>query len=252
MSRISSRSFAVNSDQQQQIEIAAIQLPLGQSVTVGQTIHDDLNCNANMQQGDADVDATNKLHCQSSDADEFAVNANMQQGDQDIDSLNKLYVQSDVHDEFLVNANMQQGDQDVDGLNKLHVQSDLRSMFLVDATLQIAGSDVGPSNKVPVELSAGVSGSQGNLNNSSGVVSGNNSTAVNVNAAVHNIFGNTTDTANDINIQVSEDNSNYYDVDFSIFPQMSGNFQSTLEAPAKYIRLKYNGTATVTATVLSS
>ena len=252
MSRISSRSFAVNSDQQQQIELKAVSLASGQSIPVSQSTPDDLNCNANMQQGDIDVGSANKLYVQNDIRNDFKTDANIQQGGADVDSLNKLYVQSNTHDDFSVNANMQQGDVDVDGLNKLHVQSDQRGMFLVDATLQIAGADVSSSNKVPVELSAGVSGTQANLDSSSSVVSGNNSTAVNVNAAIHNIFGNTTDTANDIAIQISADNTNYYDVDFSIFPQSSGNFQSTLEAPAKYIRLKYNGTATVTATVLSS
>lgn len=252
MSRISSRSFAVNSNQQQQIELSGIVLPIGQSMKVSQDDANDLKCDANMQQGDADISSSNKLYVQSNTAGDFKADANMQQGDVDVGVSNKLHCQSTAADAFLVNANVQQLDADVSSSNKLHVQSDARANFATNATLQIAGSDVSNSNKVPVELSAGVSGSQANLNSSSSVSNGSNSTAVNVNAAVHNIFGNTTDTANDINIQVSEDNSNYYDVDFSIFPQMSGNFQSTLEAPAKYIRLKYNGTATVTATVLSS
>lgn len=252
MSRISSRSFAVNSDQQQQIEISSISLSGGDSMVVSQLTHDNLNCNANMQQGDSDITSSNKLHVQSTSADEFKADANMQQANSDISVSNKLHVQSTAADAFLVNANVQQLDSDISSSNKLHVQSDARANFAVNATMQVGGTDVSNSNKVPVELSAGVSGTQGNLSNSASVSNGSNSTAVNVNAAVHNIFGNTTDTANDINIQVSEDNTNYYDVDFSIFPQSSGNFQSTLEAPAKYIRLKYNGTATVTATVLSS
>ena len=252
MSRISSRSFAVNSNQQQLIELSAVNLGLGNSVPVSNANPDDLNCNANMQQGDTDIDSSNKLHVQSTSADEFKTDSNIQQANSDVSVSNKLHVQSTAADAFLVNANVQQLDSDISSSNKLHVQSDARANFAVNATMQVGGSDVSNSNKVPVELSSGVSGTQANLNSSSSVVSGDNSTAVNVNAAVHNIFGNTTDTANDINIQVSEDNTNYYDVDFSIFPQSSGNFQTTLEAPAKYIRLKYNGTATVTATVLSS
>ena len=61
MSRISSRSFAVNSDLEQKIEVSSISLSGGDSMTVSQATHDNLNCNANIQQGDADVSSSNKL-----------------------------------------------------------------------------------------------------------------------------------------------------------------------------------------------
>lgn len=252
MSRISSRSFAVNSDQQQQIEVSSVSLGAGQTMPVSQASHDNLNANANVQQGNSDVSSSNKLYVQSNTAGDFKTDANLQQGDIDVGSSNKLHCQSSAADDFAVNANVQQGDSDVSSSNKLHVQSSLRSEFAVNASLQIAGSDVSSSNKVPVSFSAGVEGSQGNLDSASSVVTGDTSTAVNVDATVHNIMGNTTDTSNDIDIQLSEDNTNYYSVNYSIFPNSSGDFQQTLEAPAKYLRLKYNGSATVTATVLSS
>ena len=252
MSRISSRSFAVNSDLEQKIEVSSISLSGGDSMTVSQATHDNLNCNANIQQGDADVSSSNKLYVQNNTAGDFKADANIQQGDADVSVSNKLHCQSTAADAFLVNANVQQGDADVSGSNKLHVQSDARANFAVNATMQVGGTDVSGSNKVPVELSTGVSGTQANLNSASSVSNGTFSTAVNVNARVHNIFGNTTDTTNDIEIHVSEDNTNYYPLDYSIFPPSSGNFQQTVDAPAKYLKLKYLGTATVTATVLSS
>ena len=252
MSRISSRSFAVNADQQQKIEISAVSLSGGQSMDVSQATHDNLNCNANIQQGDSDVSVSNKLYVQNNTADDFKADANMQQGDADVSVSNKLHCQSTSADAFLVNANVQQLDADVSSSNKLHVQSDARANFAVNATMQVGGSDVSGSNKVPVELSTGVSGSNANLSNAQSVTSGTFSNAVNVNARVHNIMGTTTDTANDIEIQLSEDNTNYFKVDYTIFPDSSGNFQQTLDAPAKYLKLKYKGTATVTATVLSS
>lgn len=252
MSRISSRSFAVNSDQQQQIEIKAVSLSGGQSMTVSQATHDNLNCNSNVQQGDADISSSNKLYVQSNTAGDFKADANLQQGDVDVGASNKLHCQSTAADAFLVNANVQQLDADVSSSNKLHVQSDARANFATNANLQISGVDVSASNKVPVSLTGGgVSGSQGNLNSGSSVSNGSVSTAVNVNAGVHTIMGNTTDVANDIEIEISEDNSNYYPMDFSIFPPASGNFQTTVDSPTKYLRLKYKGTATVTATVMS-
>lgn len=252
MSKISSRSFAVNADQQQKIELSSVVLGIGQTMPVSQATHDNLNCNSNVQQGDADVSSSNKLYVQSNTAGDFKADANMQQGDADVGVSNKLHCQSTAADAFLVNANMQQSDADVSSSNKLHVQSDARGNFATNASLQIGGVDVSASNKVPVSLTGGgVSGTQANLNNASSVVSGDTSTAVNVNASVHNIMGSTTNTADDIEIQVSEDNTNYYPVDFTIFPPMSGNFQQTVECPAKYLRLKYNGSGTVTATVLS-
>jgi hypothetical protein len=252
MSRVSSRSFAVNSDLQQQVELKSVVLGIGQSMPVSQATHDNLNCNANVQQGDADVSSSNKLYVQSNTAGDFKADANIQQGDADVGVSNKLHCQSTAADAFLVNANVQQLDADVSSSNKLHVQSDARANFATNANLQISGVDVSASNKVPVSLTGGgVSGSQGNLNSSSSVTSGSTSTAVNVNAGVHTIVGNTTDTSNDIEIQISEDNTNYYPMNYSIFPPSSGNFQATVDSPTKYLRLKYNGTATVTATVMS-
>ena len=64
------------------------------------------------------------------------------------------------------------------------------------------------------------------------------------------IFGTTTDTANNIEIHVSQDNSTYYKYGNSdLYPASDGSFSGFLEAPFKYIKLKYLGNATVTAII---
>jgi hypothetical protein len=176
----------------------------------------------------------------------------MQQGDLDVSGSNKLHTQSTAADDFLVNANVQQGDADVGSGNKLHVQSTLADDFAVNANLQVGDSDVSSTNRVPVNATHDVQGSQGNLNSASSVTSGTTSTAIDVaESKSQAIYGETTDLINSIDIEVSADNTNYYPINYSIYPDSStGNFYQKLDNnPVKYIRLKYNGTATVTATL---
>lgn len=248
MSRISSHSFKVNANQEQIVDVGTFTA----NVTVEQPDHDKLNTNANVQQGDIDVGSGNKLYVQSNTASDFLVDANVQQGDLDVSGSNKLHTQSTLADDFLVNANVQQGDSDVSISNKLHAQSTSADDFLVNANLQVGDSDVSNTNRVPVNATHDVQGSQGNMNSSSAVISGDFSTAIDVaESKSQAIYGNTTDTINSIDIQVSADNTNYYPINFQIYPDSSsGDFYQKLDNNAvKYIRLKYNGTATVTATL---
>lgn len=248
MSRISSHSFKVNANQEQIVDVGTFTA----NVTVEQPIHNQLNCNANMQQGDTDVGSGNKLYVQSNLAGDFLVDANMQQGDSDVSASNKLHTQSTAADDFLVNANVQQGDADVSGSNKLHVQSSSADDFAVNANLQVGDADVSTTNRVPVNATHDVQGSQGNLDSASSVSNGSTSTAIDVSESKNQaIYGNTTDLINRIDIEVSANNSNYYPITFSIYPDSStGDFYQKLDNNAvKYIRLKYNGTATVTATL---
>jgi hypothetical protein len=219
MSRISSHSFKVNANQEQIVDVGTFTA----NVTVEQPIHNQLNCNANVQQGDIDVG-----------------------------SSNKLYVQSNTAGDFLVDANMQQGDADVSGSNKLHVQSSSADDFAVNANLQVGDSDVSSTNRVPVNSTHDVQGSQGNMNSASSVSPGSTSNAIDVSESKNQaIYGNTTDLTNYIDIEVSADNTNYYPITFQIYPDSStGNFYQKLDNNAvKHIRLKYSGTATVTATL---
>ena len=67
------------------------------------------------------------------------------------------------------------------------------------------------------------------------------------------IFGTTTDTSNNIDIQVSADGVTYYKLgQYSIFPSSDQSFSLLLDSPFGYIKLKYNGTATVTAIISGS
>tara|TARA_S200002703_G_scaffold156199_2_gene161373 strand:- start:1674 stop:2351 length:678 start_codon:yes stop_codon:yes gene_type:complete len=95
-------------------------------------------------------------------------------------------------------------------------------------------------------------GSQGNLENAGEVVDGDTSTAIDTsNHTLLTCFGNTTDTANAITPQISADGTNYYPLDFDIYPNADGDFyQSFPNITVNNFRLKFNGTATVTATLL--
>ena len=65
------------------------------------------------------------------------------------------------------------------------------------------------------------------------------------------IFGTTTDFSSNIDVHVSDDNSTYYKFgQFSIYPDSQGNFAMMLDSPFKFIKLRYNGTATVTALIV--
>lgn len=119
------------------------------------------------------------------------------------------------------------------------------------ATYRRLNCSTGGNLKVESELE-NHSGSQGNLDNSSSVISGDFSTAIDTsNHTLLTLFGNTTDTTNGIVPQVSADGTNYYPAGFEIFPDSNGDFyQNFPNVTANNFRLKYQGTATVTATLL--
>ena len=67
------------------------------------------------------------------------------------------------------------------------------------------------------------------------------------------IVGTTTDMSNNIDIWVSNDNLTFYKYgNQSMFPDSSGNFGVALDCPFKYIKVKFNGAAAVTALVMGS
>ena len=98
------------------------------------------------------------------------------------------------------------------------------------------------------------SGSEGNLSNSQSVVSGDNSTELDVRKARNiTITGTTTDTSgNPININAAHTAlGNKYPINYSIYPDANGYFYEKLENIAiNYLTLEYNVTATVTATAI--
>lgn len=116
---------------------------------------------------------------------------------------------------------------------------------------QVAVSATGAVNTVGT--TSAHSGSQGNLENASSVTTGDVSTAISMTDKLNfTCFGNTTGTAGIIP-QVSADGTNYYPASFSIFPDSSGDFfQKFDNTCVNNFRLKFQDTATVTATVLSN
>ena len=230
MSRISSRSFAVNASQQQIVEVGSI----GEvEIDVVQSDRTLLNCQASLQLAGSDIDDTNPLYVINTDAANMETNSNLRINAADVDDTNRVPCQS----------NLQVLGVDVDDTDRLPVKS----------TLQIGGVDVSGSNKVPVTLTGGVSGSEANIASASSVISGDTSTSVNVDSDKHNIFGNSTDSTNPINVQISANDSDWYQMGIDIFPDSGdGDFQLSLDMPIQYIRLKFGGTATVTATVISA
>lgn len=95
-------------------------------------------------------------------------------------------------------------------------------------------------------------GSEGNLANSLAYTDGDTSTAIDVsNHTLLTVFGDKTDTSNSIQPQVSADNSNWYNIDFQLYPDTGGNFFNNLNDIAiNYFRLKFTGAGTCTATLL--
>jgi hypothetical protein len=102
-------------------------------------------------------------------------------------------------------------------------------------------------------------GSQGNMNNASAVTPVSTSNVIDISTAeCVMIFGNTTDATNSIIVQLSADNTNWYEYQARIYPNFSDasspyDFQLTLQSvAANYVRLSYATytSATVTATCL--
>jgi hypothetical protein len=62
------------------------------------------------------------------------------------------------------------------------------------------------------------------------------------------VFGNASGATNLI-VQLSQDNTNFYDSDKTITISGAGNFGTTFETGARYIRLKSSAAATITATI---
>lgn len=102
-------------------------------------------------------------------------------------------------------------------------------------------------------------GSHGNMNNASAVTPASFSTVIDISTAeCVMIFGKTTDATNSIIVQLSSDNTNWYEYGARIYPNFSDtttpyDFQLTLQCvAANYVRLSYASyiSATVTATCM--
>jgi len=103
-----------------------------------------------------------------------------------------------------------------------------------------------------VSVSQAALKSASTVNSASSVASGDYSAAHNCLADRKlAIFGDTTDFSNNIDVYVSDDGIAYYKFgQYSIFPDSAGNFAMMLDAPFKFVKLRYNGSATVTALIV--
>jgi hypothetical protein len=102
-------------------------------------------------------------------------------------------------------------------------------------------------------------GTHGNMDNASAVTGASVSSVIDISTAeCVMIFGKTTDATNSIILQLSADNTNWYEYQARIYPNFSDtsspyDFQITLQCvAANYVRLSYATytSATVTATCM--
>ena len=266
MSRISANSFLVDAEQRIQMSLSNISPDIA-GLTVAQSNADLLKCDANAQQGNADVSTSNPLFVQFNTGGEEV----------DIVKVNNVAISLAqkamassfpvviANDQSAIAVNPSEGDVDLVKVGGTAIAigqaamggslpvviANNQSRIDSNANLQIADADVSSSNRVPTDSRHEVQGSQGNLSNAQSVVASDTSSAVNVEEGkCYTIFGSSSDTVNNVDIEVSVDNSNWYPSGMSLYPDGSGNLFTALQnTPVKYLRLKYNGTATVTAQV---
>jgi hypothetical protein len=108
-------------------------------------------------------------------------------------------------------------------------------------------SDIDSKLGGTLTTSAGVSRASGNLAVASSVTSGDVSSSVDANSYKNiAVFGNL-GASGDVEIQVSNDNSNWYTSDKQIYSNYSSyDLYGSFQCDARYIRVKYNITGTIT------
>ena len=124
-----------------------------------------------------------------------------------------------------------------------------------DTTAQSSLSNIESSLSGTLTTTSAVTKSATQIANAQSVVSGDFSTSSHNCSSERElvIAGTTTDMSNNIDIWISNDNSTYYKYgNQSMYPDSSGNFGIALDSPFKYIKVKFNGSGTVTALVMGS
>ena len=108
-------------------------------------------------------------------------------------------------------------------------------------------SDIDSKLGGTLTTSAGVSRASGNLAVASSVTSGDVSSSVDANSYKNiAVFGNL-GASGDVELQVSNDNSNWYASDKQIYSNYSSyDLYGSFQCDARYIRVKYNITGTIT------
>ena len=134
------------------------------------------------------------------------------------------------------------------------IDSALSSTLSVsDSTAQstLSSIDSRLSGTIATSTTLAVSKAHTSVSSASSVTNGDLSSAHNCTS--HRkcaIYGTTTDTSNNIEIHVSSDGSTYYKYgSSSMYPMSDGSFSALIDSPFTHIKLKYLGTATVTAII---
>ena len=98
-------------------------------------------------------------------------------------------------------------------------------------------------------VSMGVVRSNGTITNNASVTVNEKSSSIDCNAAKEvAIYGNSSSNSQVIKVQVSDDDSTFYETDIYIYPNASaGDFYKKFDSCARYYRLHYEGSATMTS-----
>ncbi len=255
MSRIASQSFAVNSNLEQKIDIAAVSaggIPISGTADVN-IVSDSagLATSSNQTSLLSGQSTTNSTLSTISGAVATASNQTTANT-----SLASIDTEAQAIDASLtsLNAKVSQGyDAQVSSGG-----SGLQQVLLYgrDSGGNLDALLVDGSGKLEVSSAAGSSnhnGSQANLMSNVSASNGTNSNVITTLSSNNvNIFGNTTGTGG-IKVQVSVDNSNFYSVGYNAFPNSAGDFQVSFSGvPSNYWRIQATETATITATLVHS
>lgn len=166
-------------------------------------------------------------------------------------------VSQTTHDSFNCNANLQVNDTDVGAGNKVPIEGTVSNTthdsFNCNANLQINDTDVGTSNKVPVEgtFNPAVVGTQANAFSSASPLSGGTSSSVDCQYVKRiSVFGIESTASPTITIQVSQNDTDWYDSHHSLYTTANVDFYAEFDIGARYIRLKVDANcSSITATV---
>ena len=278
MSRISNNSFSVNSNLEQIVEVSGGTItPSGtQDVdVVGNTVGLSTGANQSLQLAQETVTASNtssidnKLTVGSDDSLASSLQV-LTYGRKDATPSGLRALKCDFEGRLMVDI-----DRDSVGL------ATEASLQLVDANISnidgkiTQGSDAALTNAQQVLIygrdsgggldalqvngsgelivtsgSSTHSGSQANLMNAVSATNGTNSNVITTtSSSLINIFGNTSGSGG-VTVQQSADNSNFYDVGFSVFPDGNGDFSASFHQPSNYWRIQATETATITATLI--
>ena len=122
------------------------------------------------------------------------------------------------------------------------------TLSVSDTTAQSTLSSINTALAGTLTTSSGVSRTNGNLSVSASVTNGDVTSAVDANNFKHAIILGNLGASGDVTIQVSNDNSNWYEDGNSNFYSNYSTYDVTgrFECTARYWRVKYNITGTVT------